>query len=429
MTTEAVVTNTQALDVSTYTDLDNLIDQQNIIINQTAGGGFHPGVTIFFTLGECLIGLATLLGNALVLFVIVRWRRLQTFTNYFIASLAMADLLVGAVGIPCSLVAFFGRPSHFWGCLLMNTVIIIFTQISIFGLVTISLERFFAIHNPFFYEKHCHGVTAAVVIIFTWVLAITIGLVPVFGWNMKATYHGEFCGFTDVVDMDYMVFFNFFGFVLGPLVIMFSVYCYIFHIVRRQLKQISSLEVSTGTNSKSTAKKARESFMKELRAAKWFAVVIFLFAVCWLPLHIMNAITRLQSPVPAPYVMAAIMLSHLNSAVNPILYAYSNAKFKTAMKKVLQCNISQNALDSASGMFISQSAMNHHSTNNTGPKVQSNNGGNQKAIRKNGKYHRDSIQQQDHESHSSINSTEENGKRGYVNKALDLHNGISNPVG
>lgn len=344
--------------------------------SQDATDGFTSAVTIFFTIGETLIALASVAGNGIVLYAIAKHTGLQTFTNYFIASLAVADLLVGAVGIPCSLVGFYGLPHGFWGCLFMNTTIIILTQISIFGLLTISLERYVAIQNPFFYEKHCNGYSATIIIISTWLVAITVGFVPVFGWNMKDSYTGDYCNFTDVVNMDYMIFFNFFGFVLAPLIVMLMVYGYIFHVVRKQMKKISSLEVPSHklpnnsnncdcnhsiynipnsssqtfssinqTSVPSSNHKIRKTFKRELRAAKWFAFVILLFAFCWLPVHIMNTVTRLASPVTPPLVLTAILLSHLNSAVNPILYAYSNTKFKTAMKRVLRCNVSNQPLE------------------------------------------------------------------------------------
>lgn len=48
---------------------------------------------------EGVIGVISIFGNALVLYVIWRYRDLHTRTNYLIASLAAADLLVGAIGV------------------------------------------------------------------------------------------------------------------------------------------------------------------------------------------------------------------------------------------------------------------------------------------------------------------------------------------
>ncbi len=76
---------------------------------------------------EVIIALATAVGNALVLWVIVRRKQLHITMNVFIASLAASDMLVGLVGIPCVLVTSFLLPPNLYGCLLVNCAILIFT--------------------------------------------------------------------------------------------------------------------------------------------------------------------------------------------------------------------------------------------------------------------------------------------------------------
>ncbi|KAK2182405.1 hypothetical protein NP493_356g02063 [Ridgeia piscesae] len=282
---------------------------------------------------ELVIGVLSVLGNGLVLLVITRESQLQTFTNYFIASLAMADLLVGLLGIPCAIVSKYGLPADFYGCLLTNTVIVILTQISIFGLLAVAVERFIAIKFPFIYHTHCTGPVAAAVIAFTWLSAILVGLVPMFGWHQPVMSLTK-CAFVSVIDMNYMVYFNFFGCVLLPLLVMFLLYCFIFQVVFRQLKQINSLQVAMET----VTTTRRQIFMKELRAVKWFCAVIVFFAVCWLPLHVLNTMLLVTGSTCFSCFNPAIILSHANSALNPIFYAFVNKKFKCAFKRLVFCS-------------------------------------------------------------------------------------------
>ena len=282
-------------------------------------------------IGEITIAFASVAGNALVLVLIIKDKQLHTVTNYFIASLAMADLLVGALGIPCVLIAWHGYPHNFIGCLTVNSMIVVLTQISIFGLSTIAIERFITIKAPFKYKEFCTGRTAAICISVTWCLAILVAIVPLFGWNLGPRTEKK-CSFTEVISLEYMVYFNFLGFVLVPLIAMFAIYVYIFHVVQKQRRQISTTQVAVVQHSNIPP---TQSLKRETKAAKWFAIVIIVFTLCWLPIHIMNAISLVSSKSCTVCVVLAILLSHANSAINPLLYAYGNTKFRLALLRIL----------------------------------------------------------------------------------------------
>ena len=89
-------------------------------------------------------------------------------------------------GIPCVLAAIMGLPTNFLGCLAVNSVIIVLTQISIFGLLVIAVERYYAIRYPFDYCRYCTTRLAVVVIVLCWFAGLVVGLVPMFGWNRGA---------------------------------------------------------------------------------------------------------------------------------------------------------------------------------------------------------------------------------------------------
>lgn len=133
------------------------------------------------------------------------------------------------------------------------------------------------------------------------------------------------CQFTAVIRMDYMVYFNFFGWVVAPLTIMIALYAEVFWLIRRQLNR----------RAKATADGERY-YRKELKLAKSLALVVFLFAVCWLPIHIMNCITFFCKSCQVPkYVMyVGIFMSHVNSALNPMVYAFRIKRFRISLLQI-----------------------------------------------------------------------------------------------
>lgn len=63
---------------------------------------------------------------------------------------------------------------------------------------------------------------------------------------------------------------------------------------------------------------------REVKATKNLSVIVLFFALCWFPLYTINCVQAFcpECIVPTPLLDCCIILSHLNSAGNPLLYAY-----------------------------------------------------------------------------------------------------------
>ncbi|KAM9356300.1 adenosine A2c receptor [Pholidichthys leucotaenia] len=284
---------------------------------------------------ELIIAFFSTLGNLLVCTAVGINRKLHTVTNYFLVSLAVADVCVGLIAIPCAILTDVGLPHHnLYLCLLMLSVLIMFTQSSIFSLLAVAVERYVAIFMPFRYQVLMTPRNALLVILATWLLAFLIGLVPLMGWH-KTPPDSGYCFFVLVVDMTYMVYFNFFACVLIPLVIMFIIYTQIFVTVKRLVRRIASEQTGRGEKQVRVA----ASMRREMKIASSLFLVLFLFTICWIPLHIINCFLLLcpRCPVPLQLLLTAIILSHANSAVNPFLYAYTMTAFRDTFKSIFLC--------------------------------------------------------------------------------------------
>lgn len=291
-------------------------------------------INVPYMVAELVIAFLSTVGNLLVCAAVGFNHKLHTVTNYFLVSLAVADVCVGALAIPCAIMTDLGIPRHdLYLCLLMLSVLIMLTQSSIFSLLAVAVERYVAIFMPFRYHSTMTPRNALLVILITWVLAFLIGLVPLMGWHKSPPADG-FCFFVNVVDMAYMVYFNFFACVLTPLVVMFLIYAQIFLTVKQQMRRIAADRGGGQVNSEGAT-----NIKKELKMATSLFLVLFLFTICWIPLHIINCFLLLcpQCYVPLPLLLTAIILSHANSAVNPFLYAYKMKSFREAFKGIFLC--------------------------------------------------------------------------------------------
>lgn len=72
----------------------------------------------------------------------------------------------------------------------------------------------------------------------------------------------------------------------------------------------------------------------EVKATQNLAIIVLFFMICWIPLYTINCILAFRPDfrVNSTAILCCIILSHLNSAGNPILYAYHLRDFRAALK-------------------------------------------------------------------------------------------------
>ncbi|XP_055069834.2 adenosine receptor A1-like [Misgurnus anguillicaudatus] len=291
---------------------------------------------VIYTVLEVFIAIACCLGNLLVIWAVWSSRVLRKTTFCFVVSLAVADFLVGAVVVPLAVLIDGQVQTRFYTCLFISCVIITLTQASVHSLLAIAVDRFLRVYNPLRYRGAIKKQNLWAAVTVCWVSASFLGFIPLFGWhkedpttNVNSTLT---CKFLEVIPMSYMVNFAFFVCILPPTVVMFVLYLYIFCTISKQLRR--------GIGQ---AAESRSFLQKERELASSLALVLALFAICWFPIHIINSLSYFYPllNMPSLVVHIGILLSHGNSAVNPIVYAFKFPKIKTAYKNILMSLISK----------------------------------------------------------------------------------------
>ncbi|XP_023332557.1 dopamine D2-like receptor [Eurytemora carolleeae] len=128
-------------------------------------------------------------GNVLVILSVAKERALQNITNYFIVSLAVADLMVAGIVMP-----FYTYTLVNWGvwalpvgiCDFYIAMDVVCSTSSIFNLVAISLDRFCAVTSPISYSQHRKNTGRAyLVITICWAASLAIGSPILLGINQR----------------------------------------------------------------------------------------------------------------------------------------------------------------------------------------------------------------------------------------------------
>lgn len=148
-------------------------------------------VTLAFFL-TCII-ILVVVGNMLVCIAIATEKSLKPVQNWFIASLAVSDFLIGLVIMPFSLARelmgywMFGQV---W-CDIHAALDVLLCTASINSLFLISLDRYWSITQAVKYLKKRTPSRAAFMIAFVWVFSALVSLPPLVGWK-KAEQSSEY---------------------------------------------------------------------------------------------------------------------------------------------------------------------------------------------------------------------------------------------
>ncbi|XP_068412729.1 D(4) dopamine receptor [Eschrichtius robustus] len=197
----------------------------------TGGGAGGPGAAAALAGGVLLIG-AVLAGNSLVCLSVAAERALQTPTNYFIVSLAAADLLLALLVLP--LFVYSEVQGGVWLlspglCDTLMAMDVMLCTASIFNLCAISVDRFVAVAVPLRYNRQSRGGRQLLLIGATWLLSAAVAAPVLCGLNDARSRDPSVCR---LEDRDYVVYSSVCSFFL-PCPLMLLLYWATFRSLRR----------------------------------------------------------------------------------------------------------------------------------------------------------------------------------------------------
>ncbi|KAF4081561.1 hypothetical protein AMELA_G00162630 [Ameiurus melas] len=331
-----------------------------------------------------LLIIVIICGNLLVCLSVYREKALKTTTNYFIVSLAVADLLLAVLVLPLFVYAEF--QDGVWSlnmtvCDGLMTMDVMLCTASIFNLCAISIDRFIAVSIPLNYNRKHVDQRQIVLLSATWILALAVASPVLFGINDVPNRDHSEC---KLEDNNYVVYSSVCSFFV-PCPIMLLLYCGIFQGLRRweearKSKLKSSMQACqkleeppaslpplaalppplppviendfTDLNLKEMdqdpdpdspytiewpGKKRAKINGRERKAMRVLPVVVGAFLFCWTPffvVHMMRALCE-DCDIPSSLISIVTWLGYVNSAVNPIIYTVFNTEFRKFFRNFL----------------------------------------------------------------------------------------------
>ena len=315
--------------------------------------------------------LCTIIGNSMVLVSIKMNQTLRSPTHTFIGNLALADLLVGILVLPCNATSqitgkwYFGMTYcvawaciHLWLC-----------STSILSICAICLDRYIGVSRPLKHFKLMRGRVVGALICGVWAMAFCLGVIPVFVWPEPQNGGKHSCKFNSRFGLVMVVTVGIFYIPMGIMIILY------WKIYRAASSHLSSIrnghkkcklsdanpdyslrihvggygsgkvaEMADDTRSQtspscsSTDNLLSVNFSRQTKAAKKLTVVVGAFIFCYFPFFTVFLIESLHNGTISPEVFNVFgWLRYFNSCLNPMIYAAMLPAFREAFQNFIRC--------------------------------------------------------------------------------------------
>ena len=284
---------------------------------------------IWFNIFGWFLSIAAVAGNGFVVGLVAQTRRLHSSSNWFVLSLAMADFGVGITVYPpgyfCNINSvscnFRVYVSFFW----------FFLHSSVTNLCALTWDRYVAIVHPFQYSASTTARHPGMVILIAWLIPLAVALSLLVGmYTTQSNIVLKILRIISVSAFDTI----FCALLLYPVV-------RILVVARAQSHQVSAVERRHGQSNLSSMEAATSRRRRRHNTALFIIAIVVFFLGCYIVVSsiILCLTFSCQLSDSAGHVTTFLLV--VNSAVNPLIYAFLKRVIKREVHKLI-CGEHQN---------------------------------------------------------------------------------------
>ena len=295
------------------------------------------GRETFVVVLQWIITATAIVGNGLVIYLITFRQRLHSKANWFVLSLAAADLFVGASFLPyyraCKAEEFCYQRHIHWLC------VDVFLCASVTNLCLLTVDRYIAIVKPLKYlttmtqRRVMFGILAA------WCFPAATALLPL-SWTYLANSMAQRTTCWKVFIIGTVCVYGIIPCLLLPLAIVRIL------LIARRCRIERCVVIAQLDFNYSEARGRRQSFPdQDISSTKLIVAIVILFLICYL----FGVCVRIAAvfgehlPPESVYVISSILIL-TNSAANPVAYGLLKKDFRRELLRTYRLDSSPSDL-------------------------------------------------------------------------------------
>jgi len=298
-------------------------------------------VVIVISLFYCCISLTAVVGNSTVILIVLTSRRMQSVTNYFIANLALADVIIGLFAIPfqfqAALLQRWNLPPFL--CPFCPFFQNLSVNASIFTLTAIAVDRYKAIMHPL--KNHASKSRTKGVIVVIWVVTMFLAdaMADAFRTvDINAPYTPELLQclpvHTKIYQLEVFMWYK-------------NALCLVQYFIPLTIISGAYIRMavclwSARTPGAAQLDRDRQVVNNKKKVIKMLMMVVALFTLAWLPLQLYDVLSQIFQQINLyPYINIIWFCMHWlamsNSCYNPFIYLLLNDKFQKELRLKVAC--------------------------------------------------------------------------------------------